>query len=302
MRIAFANVAGGRLVDDNNRYVDADQTHVFGTALAELQPDVLLVTELDCDSDQLERLAAAAMPGRAVHPPLSERFSNSHIPGVDRIGVGIASSYPITDLGRIDLPDPPFEMLHWRTGEPLDWHAKGFVVARLDLGEQGTVDIAAGQVCPVHMARSVDGVEYTYSEEPARSYGKEMTAHLARELEARGVRRLIVAGDLNMQNPRDFFTEQLGLVDGFSDPLPATTPDGRSIDRIFTSPSLAVGDVEVVRLAGADHYPVGCQVTARPSQERAIGMIREQDLARPKSGGPSRSGGARRGPTGRGPR
>ncbi|MGW1344644.1 endonuclease/exonuclease/phosphatase family protein [Kribbella sp. NPDC002412] len=301
MRIAFANIAAGRLVDENNRYVDADQTPVFGAALADLQPDMLLVTELDCDSDQLERLAAAAMPDREVHP-LREGFSDSHIPGVDRIGVGIASSHPITDLGRIDLPDPPFEMLHWRTGEPLGWHAKGFVVARLDLGEQGTVDIAAGQVCPVHMARSADGVEYTYREEPARSYGKEMAAHLARELEARGVRRLVVAGDLNMQNPRDFFAEQLGLVDGFDDPLPATTPDGRSIDRIFTSPSLAVGDVEVVRLAGADHFPVGCRVSARPSQERAIGMIREQDLARPRSGGPLRSGGGRRGPVGRGPR
>ncbi|MEV0790949.1 hypothetical protein [Kribbella sp. NPDC050459] len=62
--IAFANIAGGRLVGPDG-YDDADRTADFGHALAGLRPDVLIVTELDPDGDQLERLAAAAMPGRA---------------------------------------------------------------------------------------------------------------------------------------------------------------------------------------------------------------------------------------------
>jgi len=185
MRIVFANVAGGRLVDADNRYVDDDRTDAFGRALACLRPDVLIVTELDCGSDQLERLAARAMPGFR-QPLVRHGFSDSHIPGVTKLGVGIVSTYPLTDLGRIDLPDPPFEMLHWNTGQRLDWHPKGFLVARVDLGELGQVDVAGGQVCPIHMARSADGAEYSYTEDPARQFGTEMTAYLGRELEARG--------------------------------------------------------------------------------------------------------------------
>jgi len=116
------------------------------------------------------------------------------------------------------------------------------------------------------------------------------------------VRRLVVAGDLNMPNPRDFFSGQLGLVDGFGDPPPATTPDGRSIDRLFASRELAVREVEVVRVMGADHFAVGCRIDPRQQQERAIGRLREQDLARPRSVGQSRSGGGLRGPAGRGSR
>jgi hypothetical protein len=190
-------------------------------------------------------------------------------------------------------------MLHWKTG---DRHDKGFLVARVDLGELGQVDIAGGQICPIHMGRSADGVRYSYTADPAREFGNQMTAHLGRELEARGVTRLVVAGDLNTPNPREFFTDQLDLVDGFGNPPPATTPDGRSIDRIFTARDLAVHDVEVVRLPGADHFLVGCRVAPRQQQERVIGRIREQDLVRPRSAGPSRSGFGRPGPAGRGPR
>ncbi|MEU4606986.1 hypothetical protein AB0F43_28730 [Kribbella sp. NPDC023972] len=93
-----------------------------------------------------------------------------------------------------------------------------------------------------------------------------------------------------------------GLVDGFGDPPPATTPDGRSIDRIFSTRDLAVRDVEVVRVPGAEHCLVGCRIIRRQQPERPIGMIREQDLARPRSVGPWRSGGGRTGPAGRGPR
>src|SRR4051795_11445839 len=96
-----------------------------------LRPDVLIVTELDPEGDQLDRLAAAAMPGRKVQS-VKHEFSDSHIPGVRKLGVGIVSAYPITELARIDLPDPQIDFLHWRTGQPMNPHAKGFVVARGD--------------------------------------------------------------------------------------------------------------------------------------------------------------------------
>jgi endonuclease/exonuclease/phosphatase family metal-dependent hydrolase len=239
------------------------------------------------------------MPGRQAYF-VRHGFSDSHIPGVERLGVGIASSYPLTELERIDLPDPSIDFLHWRTGEPLDPHPKGFLVARGDFGALGEVDIVGGQVCPVHMFRTAEGVEYSYREGAGRVYGAEMTAYLQRELEARGVRRAVVAGDLNMPNPRDFFGEKLGLVDAFGDPPPATTPDGRSIDRLFSTRNLVAREVEVVPLPGADHYPVVCRLDRRQPEAPAIGRIREQDLVRP--GGRWRSGGGRRGPAGRGPR
>jgi endonuclease/exonuclease/phosphatase family metal-dependent hydrolase len=109
----------------------------------------------------------------------------------------------------------------------------------------------------------------------------------------RGVRRAIVAGDLNMPNPGDFFGKSLGLVDAFGNPPPATTPDGRSIDRLFTTPDLAARDVEVVKLPGADHYPVVCRLDRRPPEEPSIGRVRQQDLTRPWS----RPGSADRGLT-----
>ncbi|TDW14073.1 endonuclease/exonuclease/phosphatase family protein [Kribbella kalugense] len=295
--IAFANVAGGRMVDDVG-YVDADRTADFGQALAGLRPDVLIVTELDPDGDQLERLAAAAMPGRKAHL-LRHSFSDSHIPGVEHLGVGIASQYPLTELERIDLPNPPIDFLHWRTGKPMDAHPKGFLVARGDFGALGEVDIVGGQVCPLHMFRSASGVPYTYREGPGQEYGEQLTAYLRQELAARGVRRAVVAGDLNMPNPREVFG-RLDLVDGFGDPPPATTPDGRSIDRLFSTRDLVTREVEVLQLPGADHYPVVCRVARRQADVPAIGRIREQDLARP--GGQLRSGGGRRGPAGRGPR
>lgn len=288
--VAFANVAGGRFVDSSGRYVDEDRTADFGRALAGLRPDVLIVTELDPSGDQLERLTAAAMPDAQL---VRHAFSDSHIPGVARLGVGIASSYPLTELDRIDLPNPSIDFLHWRTGEPLVAHGKGFLVVRGDFGELGEIDIVGGQVCPIHMFRSAEGVEYTYREGPGREAGEQLAAYLREEFAARGVQRAIVAGDLNMPNPGDFFGKSLGLVDAFGNPPPVTTPDGRSIDRLFSTPDLVVRDVEVVKLLGADHYPVVCRVTSRTQQTPAIGRIREQDLTRP----PSRPGTASRGLT-----
>ncbi|HWD79542.1 MAG TPA: endonuclease/exonuclease/phosphatase family protein [Kribbella sp.] len=273
--IAFANVAGGRLVGPEG-YADADRTADFGRALAGLRPDVLIVTELDTRTDQLERLGVAAIPGRRLSFARQE-FSDSHIPGVERLGVGIASAYPLTELERIDLPQPSIDFLHWRTGRPMDPHPKGFVVARTDFG----LDIVGGQVCPIHMFRSVDGVEYTYQDGAGHAYGTQLAAYLREELAARGVRRAVVAGDLNMPNPREFFGQTLGLVDAFGDPPPATTPDGRSIDRLFCTPDLVARDVEVVQVPGADHYLVGCRLDRAPDAPSAGGRIRDQDLARP---------------------
>lgn len=292
--IAFANVAGGRFVDPSGSYVDEDRTTDFGRALAGLRPDVLIVTELDPDGDQLERLAAAAMPDAQL---VRHAFSDSHIPGVRHLGVGIASSYPLVELERIDLPDPSIDFLHWRTGKSLDPHPKGFLVARGDFGALGEIDIVGGQVCPIHMFRSADGVEYTYRTGAGREYGEELTAYLREELAARGVQRAVIAGDLNMPNPGDVFGRPLGLVDAFGDPPPVTTPDGRSIDRLFSTPNLVVREVEVVELPGADHYPVVCRVTRRSPQAAAIGRVREQDLAKPARhpGCPPAAGNTRRG-------
>ncbi|WP_405064539.1 endonuclease/exonuclease/phosphatase family protein [Kribbella sp. NBC_01505] len=245
---AFANVAGGRFVDATGQYVDADRTAAFADALARSRPDILVVTELDPDGDQLDRLAPA-LPHRLQHA-----FSASHIPGVRRLGVGIASAYPIVDLGRIDLPQPPFPFLHWRTGAVLDPHPKGFLAVRT-----GGFDLVGGQVCPVHMARDADGKPYTYTAGAGREFGQATTAFLQRELHQRGVQELVLGGDLNMPNPRDLFGP-LGLLDVFPDPPPATTPDGRSIDRVFTSSGLRVDEVRVVELPGADHFPVTCRI------------------------------------------
>ncbi|TWD75126.1 endonuclease/exonuclease/phosphatase family metal-dependent hydrolase [Kribbella amoyensis] len=282
LRVAFANVAGGRLVGPDRRYLAEDRTADFGRALAGLAPDVLIVTELNCDGDQLEQLSAAAMPGRRANV-IRHAWSDSHVPGVDRLGVGIASPYPLQELPRIDLPNPSFEMLHWSTGDRLDWHEKGFLVARGDFGPLGQVDIVGGQICPVHMARSADGVEYSYAEGPGRAFGQEMTAYLGRELAARGVQRAVIAGDLNMPNPGDFFSRlgPLELADGFGEPAPATTPDGRSIDRVFLTQDLLARDAEVLRLPGADHFPCACRVTSRDGGRSPLGAIREQDLTRP---------------------
>lgn len=277
--IAFANVAGGRLVGDDDEYVDADRTADFGNALAGLQPDVLIVTELDPDGDQLERLAAAAMPGRKAQC-VQHSFSDSHIPGLEHLGVGIASPHPLTELERIDLPNPSIDYLHWRTGEPMEPHGKGFLIARGDFGALGEIDIVGGQVCPLHMFRSASGVPYTYREGPGREYGEQLAAYLREELAARGVRRAVVAGDLNMPSPREVFGK-LDLVDGFGDPPPATTPDGRSIDRLFSTRDLVTREVEVVQLPGADHYPVICRVARHPLVPTESGRIREQDLTRP---------------------
>lgn len=277
--IVFANVAGGRLVGPDG-YLGADRTADFGRALGGMRADVLIVTELDTRSDQLERLGAAAMPGRDLSFARQE-FSDSHIPGVERLGVGIVSRYPLTELERIDLPDPPIEFLHWRTGAPMDPHPKGFVVARADFGPAGEADIVGGQVCPIHMFRSADGVEYSYRAGVGREYGVQLADYLREELAARGFRRGVMAGDLNMPNPREFFGERLGLVDAFGDPPPATTPDGRSIDRLFSSPDLVTREVEVVRVPGADHYMVVCRLDRQPPDAPAPGRIRQQDVTRP---------------------
>ncbi|HZX01531.1 endonuclease/exonuclease/phosphatase family protein [Kribbella sp.] len=266
--IAFANVAGGRLVGPDG-YAAEDRTADFGRALAGLRPDVLIVTELDTTGDQLERLGAAAMPGRSLSYAAQE-FSDSHIPGVERLGVGIVSTYQLTELERIDLPNPSIDYLHWRTGAPMDPHPKGFVVARTSFG----LNIVGGQVCPLHMFRSADGVEYTYQEGAGREYGVQLAAYLQEALAARGVRTGVVAGDLNMPNPREFFGERLGLVDAFGDPPPATTPDGRSIDRLFCTPDLVGRGVEVVRVPGADHFPVGCRLARREAAPVAAGRVR----------------------------
>ncbi|GAA3147081.1 endonuclease/exonuclease/phosphatase family metal-dependent hydrolase [Kribbella aluminosa] len=290
--IAFANVAGGRLVGPDG-YADADRTADFGRALAGLQADVLIVTELDTRGDQLERLGAAAMPGRELSFARQE-FSDSHIPGVERLGVGIVSAYALTELERIDLPDPPIDYLHWRTGAPMDPHPKGFVVARGEFGAFGEVDIVGGQVCPVHMFRSADGVEYTYQEGAGREYGVQLAAYLQGELAARGVRRAVVAGDLNMPNPREFFGERLGLVDAFGDPPPATTPDGRSIDRLFSTRDLITRQAEVIQLPGADHHLVVCRLSRRPIDAPPTARIRDQDLTRPPARPTSRPHGITR--------
>ncbi|MFI5735625.1 endonuclease/exonuclease/phosphatase family protein [Kribbella sp. NPDC051587] len=247
-RLSLANVAGGRFVDATGRYVDADRTADFARTLAAQRPDVVVITELDPDGDQLDRLTPE-LPYRLKHA-----FSPAHIPGVRRLGVGIASAYPLTDLGRIDLPNPPFPFLHWKTGELLEPHPKGFLAVRT-----GGLDLVGGQLCPVHMARDEAGTPYSYTEGAGLEFGRATAAYLKQELDKRGVRRLVLGGDLNMRNPGELLAP-LGLVDTFPDPPPATTPDGRSIDRIFAGSDVPVTTVEVSALRGADHFPVSCWI------------------------------------------
>lgn len=277
--IGFANVAGGRMVDENDRYLPDDRTETFGRAIATLRPGLLVVTELNCDGDQLERLGAAAV-GRSER--IQHAWSESHIPGVDSLGVGIVSAFPVEELDRIDLPDPPFPMVHPGSGKRLPWHPKGFLVARVDCGpELGRIDVIAGQAAPIHRSRGADGQLYSYHSGPGQEYGAELARHLRVELAARGVRRAVIVGDLNMPEPAEVFGRVIGdrpLVDGFGADPPQTTPDGRSIDRIFLTDDLAARATGVVRLDGADHFPCACRIGPRTGGGPA-GTGRQRQLA-----------------------
>lgn len=93
LRVTLASVAGGRLTAQSGGYADADRTDEFTRAIAATHPDVIIISELDCSpgARQLGRLAhGLTEPAAALH---SEAFSASHIPGVDKLGVGIASRY-----------------------------------------------------------------------------------------------------------------------------------------------------------------------------------------------------------------
>jgi endonuclease/exonuclease/phosphatase family metal-dependent hydrolase len=281
LRINHANVAGGRLVDPASPtgYDPADRTDVFADALAAGRPHILTVSELDAGrgSRQLERLADRSL-GSGAHREM-QPWSDSHIPGVRNLGVGIASVFPLLDVERLRLPDPPFEALHWRTGERFPWHAKGMVVARCET-PAGDVHIVAGQVHPVHMARTRDGVEYSYNEGAGREFGRSTAAFLSERLAERGIERAVIVGDLNMPDPRAFFTRvgDTALVDVFGPGTPpATTPDGRSIDRAFVTEDLRPAGHRVVPLDGADHFPVffEVEVPRRPAaapKGRALGL------------------------------
>ncbi len=268
LRVTMANVAGGRLVDRSTKsgYAPHDRTEEFAAALAAGGPDILIITELDCGpgSQQLDQLAERAL-GQPPEATAQHAWSPSHIPGVRRLGVGIASRYPLHDITRVDLPDPPFDMLHWSTGEKLEWHPKGLLVSRCQTPE-GDVHIVGGQIHPIHMARSAEGVEYSYREGVGREFGRELSDFLSGRLTEIGVERAIIAGDLNMPDPREFFAYigDTALADVFGSGIPpATTPDGRSIDRAFITENLGVRGYQVSPLPGADHYPVGFEVEIR---------------------------------------
>ncbi|MFC7326555.1 endonuclease/exonuclease/phosphatase family protein [Marinactinospora rubrisoli] len=262
LRFTMANVAGGRMLrpgEGDHRYAPEDRTEEFAAAMGSGDTDVLGIAELDCSpgSRQLTALAEPVIGRTGVH--LAEyRLAESAVPGVAGQGVGLACRHPLADVERIELPDPPFPLLHWRTGEELPWHTKGLLVARLEPpGDDRHLDVGIIHTHPVHMARDAKGVEHSYERGPGREFGQATAEFVAARLAARGADSIVLMGDMN--NCSGFF-RRIGdreLVDVFGARPPATTPDGRCIDRALVTGDLRVaGRPEVIRLAGADHFPV----------------------------------------------
>ncbi|MFC3998005.1 endonuclease/exonuclease/phosphatase family protein [Nocardiopsis sediminis] len=265
IRVNMANVAGGRLTDPSgpNGYAPGDRTDVFADAVSVGRPHVIVLSELDCgpESRQIERLSARALGTTGVHTA-KESWSDSHVPGVERLGLGIASCFPLHDVQRIDLPKPPFELLFWNSGARLPWHDKGLLVARCE-APGGDVHIVAAQLHPLHIGRTPDGALHSYDHGAGREFGLRISEFIAERLAALGVRRMILAGDLNMPDPRALFSRlgDIALVDVFGPGAPpATTPDGRSIDRAFVSEELRPLAHQVIPVPGADHFVVSFEV------------------------------------------
>ncbi|NYI97633.1 endonuclease/exonuclease/phosphatase family metal-dependent hydrolase [Streptomonospora nanhaiensis] len=292
--VACANVAGGRLVDEAGDYAPGDRTERFAAALARHRPEIVAVSELDCTrgSRQLNRLVEG-LGWPEVHAE-SRPASDSHIPGVGKLGIGIASRYPLSDLRWIEVPPPPLRFLHWRTGKELKWHPKGMLLATAE-GPFGAVRIASVQVPPLHMGRDESGRVYSYDRGPGLAYRERLRDFLDAALrgpDGAPLRRTVILGDMNMPTPEAVFTDLAGarLRDGFgSGPPPATTPDGRSIDRAFVTDDLRVREGGTIAMPpenglGPDHYP--CVFDVRPraweaDRVRALARRRTREALRP---------------------
>ncbi|MFI6579465.1 endonuclease/exonuclease/phosphatase family protein [Nocardiopsis sp. NPDC050513] len=289
LRLSLSNVAGGRLTDGggHHEYADADRTDVFAQALSARRPDLVVLSELDCGpgSTQIDRLSAGAFGTPDVHKH-QEPWSESHVPGVRSLGLGIASRFPLRDIQRVDLPAPSFPLLSWdgKEGRPkrLPWHAKGLLIARCAT-PGGDVCIVAAHLHPIHIARSPgpEGVPYSYDVGAGLEFGQRTARIIGKRLAALGDVPVILAGDMNMPDPRGLFTHLGGvaLADAFGpgEP-PATTPDGRSIDRAFVSGHLTPLAHRVVPVPGADHFVVAFEMeygrgraTRPPALARTLG-------------------------------
>lgn len=274
LNIVVVNSAAGRLNSGGgvHRYDDADRTDDFVDALRPLRPDIVVATELNCSdgSIQLDRFAATL--SRQAETLHAERVSDSHIPGVDHLGVGIASRYATGPIDWYTLPEPDFPLYYLDTGEVRSWHPKKFGYTELDT-PTGTVGLVFGQGQPMHIAKDEFGGKRTYAKGAGKEYGRRVGEGMRAWLAGRGVRpkRLMVAGDLNMPNPAEFLSPLAGhrLYDAFGEGSPpATRPNGQSDDRVLASAHFVAGRHSLVKVKGADHFVCAFRFTADPAGTR----------------------------------
>lgn len=288
LTVAAVNVAGGRLLRRGGgayEYDDRDRVEVFTRVLASAGPDIVVATELDCSpgSSQIDRLAQA-IPCRDPYVD-SKAVSGSSIPGVESIGIGIASRHPVR-VAYLDLPDPPFR-LNFLGREPREWLGKAMGHAVVEVpdgpGRAVAADVVFGQWQAIHISHDENDRPYSYADGPGYEYGAETGEHIRRWLEERNVRSAIVVGDLNVPDPRRYLP-RIGdneLRDAFGTGTPpATTPGGWSPDHALATEGITVVRSEVLPVDGADHHATvfrfrseRWQPVAAPVRARAPGAV-----------------------------
>lgn len=262
LTVAAVNVAGGRLLRSGGGaydYDDRDRIDAFVRVLAQARPDVVVATELDCSpgSEQMSRLAEA-IHCRAPHVD-SEPVSGSSVPGVTRIGIGIASRHPMK-VSYFGLPDPAFP-LNYLGRERREWFPKAMGHAVVEIPDRGgravAADMVFGQWQAIHISHDENGRPYTYETGPGYEFGLRTGQRVRSWLEDRGVREAVVVGDLNAPDPHRYLSAVGGneVRDAFGpgDP-PATTPGGWSPDRALVTEGIAVVRADVLPVPGADHH------------------------------------------------
>jgi endonuclease/exonuclease/phosphatase family metal-dependent hydrolase len=239
LRIVTWNIAGGHKSKSNQRfdYEKDEDALYFVNELQLINPDIICLQESHWHPDKSLSIRLARSLGyEYVYETVN---SPSGIDPKYKESMAIISRHKLENTSATTLPYPAFEM-YLPNGEPAAQWDKHLQIAYVD----------GIQIANIH-TQPLGYFKFDYHTGQGATYARELEKILLSELR----KPLILAGDMNMVNVDQVFTElfnQAGLHDALS-PDTGTKHNGHHVDYILYSNDLTTNDSGIVQTS-SDHF------------------------------------------------
>ena len=251
IRTVTWNIGGGKLLaagkdPTNMASYSVDGIDTIARQLQDLSPDIITMQEAHGDEEgsQIAKVAKHLGYDHYFYDPVSD----SHIDPTQKLGNGIISKYPLSNIytGRFFNPNISFDL----EGMKAITHDKGFCACDI------TINNTVIHTTTLHLI-------------PFRSVGLELDSETAEKILSTVSSKLIsstlrdfelIQGDFNIsESTVNKYLPQLFVHNDLSEVVVEvpTTPTGRTYDHVLYK-GLALAKYSIDSSAPTDHYPVVC--------------------------------------------